>query len=523
MEDTNYPLMEINFLNKCKNYIFLVELNKRYGTGFFIRYNDSIYLCSSYELIPKDFNGEIKLNNEIIFKIDENSIIIPFENKCKFILITDIEKLEIDENNILNINNYAFIEDYIYKNAFIFAYNETDIVNPVIIIGKILNIKDGYKIEHEFDTKYLLFCSPICIIKKINNVDYFFVIGIQMEDPSIKEFKYMSYGYSITYVLNKIGIQLYNINNNSIEFKNRFINEFENIKKRNLSFYTFDEYKNSIIYLHFLLAKYYNNQSEYNFKTNYLLVNKLENNKYLERFHFFKNINHNLQRIYNDNKIISNLNEVLSTNNLDLIINFSYFISGYMYVLNTYGKIALGCFRNDGDILYTRMDLSREDLEELDKNRNNIIIFKTFLTYLANLEHLNGQIYAIYNDINKYLFFKKFDTKIFIRHHHDDNWSPCCFSLPSNGKIFNLFSYFLVEDVKINYEDNYAEINLEVVGKKAIFEERIGNDIENIQKYKIYEKYNDLGDKLFVEFEKDNNIIRQYKADKETAQYKKKY
>ena len=194
-----------------------------------------------------------------------------------------------------------------------------------------------------------------------------------------------------------------------------------------------------------------------------------------------------------------------------------------MYVLNTYGKISLGCFRNDGDILYTRMDLSREDLEELDKNRNNIIIFKTFLTYLASLDHLNGQIYAIYNDINKYLFFKKFDTKIFIRHHHDDNWSSCCFGLPSNGKIFNLFSYFLVEDVKINYEDNYAEINLEVVGKKAIFEERIGNDIENIQKYKISVENNDLGDKLFVEFEKDNNIIRQYKADKETAQYKKKY
>ena len=178
-----------------------------------------------------------------------------------------------------------------------------------------------------------------------------------------------------------------------------------------------------------------------------------------------------------------------------------------MYVLNTYGKIALGCFRNDGDILYTRMDLSREDLEELDKNRNKIIIFKTFLTYLANLEHLNGQIYAIYNDINKYLFFKKFDTKIFIRHRHDDNWSPCCFSLPSNGKIFNLFSYFLVEDVKINYEDNYAEINLEVVGKKTIIEERIGNDIENIQKYRIYQKYNYNENKLFIQFEKDNNII----------------
>ena len=140
-----------------------------------------------------------------------------------------------------------------------------------------------------------------------------------MEDPSIKQSKYMTYGYLITYVLYEIGIQLNNIINNSIiGFKNRFIDEFENNKIRNLSFYTFDEYKNSIIYLHFLLAKYYNNQSEVNFNINYLLVNKPENKKYLKRFHFFKNINNNLERIYGENEIISNINEILSTNNLDL-------------------------------------------------------------------------------------------------------------------------------------------------------------------------------------------------------------
>ena len=323
MEDTNYPPMEKELLNKFKNYIFLIELNGKYGTGFFIKCNNRVYLCTSYELIPKNFKGKIKLNNNIFLKIDRNTTIKSFEDKCKFILILDKEKLKINEDNILDID---IIYDYIDKIAFLLAYdergianNETDILNPVMIIGKILNIKDGYKIEHEFHTKYLLFCSPIVIIKKINNINKIYLIGIQMEDPSIKQSKYMTYGYLITYVLYEIGIQLNNIINNSIiGFKNRFIDEFENNKIRNLSFYTFDEYKNSIIYLHFLLAKYYNNQSEVNFNINYLLVNKPENKKYLKRFHFFKNINNNLERIYGENEIISNINEILSTNNLDL-------------------------------------------------------------------------------------------------------------------------------------------------------------------------------------------------------------
>ena len=56
--------------------------------------------------------------------------------------------------------------------------------------------------------------------------------------------------------------------------------------------------------------------------------------------------------------------------------------------------------------------------------------------------------------------------------------------MPVNNKIFNLFSFFKVNEVKINYETKNAEIRLELVGKKKIFEQTIGNN-ENA-KFNIY-------------------------------------
>ena len=167
----------------------------------------------------------------------------------------------------------------------------------------------------------------------------------------------------------------------------------------------------------------------------------------------------------------------MSQNNYEMIQDFSYFIAGYIYALNTYSAENHCQFINDGNLLYTRMKLKKHDLIELDKNLNKLITFKTFLFDVTTLEHLNGKINALIIDFQNYFTFLKadeFDTKIYIKHNFEYIWKPSCFSTLNNYKIFNLFTFFKVIEVKINFETKYAELKLDVVGKAEIFENKLG-------------------------------------------------
>ena len=63
---------------------------------------------------------------------------------------------------------------------------------------------------HQFNTKNLLFVSPICVI----NGDKFNIVGVQLENPKDKEYKYMSYGYLLTFILNSLNIEYSDGENN---------------------------------------------------------------------------------------------------------------------------------------------------------------------------------------------------------------------------------------------------------------------------------------------------------------------
>ena len=176
------------------------------------------------------------------------------------------------------------------------------------------------------------------------------------------------------------------------------------------------------------------------------------------------------------------MNKILLSNDIKKIIEFSYFISGFIYVLNTYSKEVRCKFINDRDKLYVRKKLSLEDLIKLDsisidpKEENRIITFKTFLKNVSSLMHSNGIIHSLLMDFKNYFDLSnsdRYDTKIYIEHHFSNGWETSCFSIPSqlNYKIFNLFTFFKVNEVKINFENKCAEIKLELVGKYDIFED----------------------------------------------------
>ena len=90
----------------------------------------------------------------------------------------------------------------------------------------------------------------------------------------------------------------------------------------------------------------------------YNIINKHEYKDYLEDLYLFKNINYNKKFIFNSDRIVNNLNKILLSNNISKINQFSYFISGFIYVLNTYSKEERCQYKNDKNLLYMRKKLS---------------------------------------------------------------------------------------------------------------------------------------------------------------------
>ena len=207
----------------------------------------------------------------------------------------------------------------------------------------------------------------------------------------------------------------------------------------------------------------------------------------------FENIEYN-NFIWKDNEIINILNEILLSNDYNSFSLFSYFISGFIYVLNKYGDK----YKNFTDKLKLRMKLSLTELKKLDEiankkeNKDKIITFKTFLTNVLNFESILDKIKELkmyFNNFFNYLWEEKFNTNVYIDFDLEKHWTNLCF-ISFDIITFNLFTFFKVNEVKINFEEKCAEVSLEVVGKNKIFEEFFCEDNKNDYNIKYNEKNN---------------------------------
>lgn len=517
MTELNYKPLSEYLLRKIKNYIFKIEVQGKLGSCFFFETSNkrsskvTKYLCINYDLISHEFiesNGEIVINKEIIIKLDKNTIMIPFKRQCIFIIIKDINIpdcyiLNLDIKEIKGKEEEKFEDDkYINMDEYLFTYYKSNNEYKIgYFVGKILDL-DGYKIRHQFNPKNILTVSPICIVK--NN--QFKLIGIQLDNQDVKDYKFMSYGFLLKYLLietNIINLEVDEDNNHLPNNSFYNISMLDEFSKNYFSFYTLEQYNKSIKYLHIKLTEYYREQTEQNFNTMYIRVDKPEFSKYLKNLILFKNIRKNLYQIFHDNEIINNLNDILHSNNYDLIERFSYFISGFIYVIKSFSDESKNHFREDGYELYTNMQLSYEDLAALDlianarSNKDKIITFKGFLNDVMSSEIMSGKIAKFISniiDIKNYFTFKKTDkyvTKVYIEHNFDTHWEASCFSKTSNNKIFNLFTFFKVNELNINFQEKRAELKLELVGKNEVFEEKFSENDSKYINYDInYEEYN---------------------------------
>lgn len=522
-----------------------------------INYSDSnmYYLCTSAEFISKkDVESKAKFNiylganylGIISIKLDtQQRKIKQSKISDEFIYIQMFPEMDkIPKDKFLTIKN-SNLNEYIgsnAKNIYFIGFKNYIRKEITVIDCKFEELKDNYKMKINLEDNNYLGCSPLCIInqKELQTKNRFKIIGIIGQYNILKE----NHGYLLGPIVeNLIDFQKapnqlfnnimnniinndndYNINNeinlnlnNNIDLTNEIIDDnigkgnnmvdtniiTEEIKLLQFNyFYTFDEYKKHIIKFHNLISKYYVTQTLQNYLQHYSL---LEN--YLKGYPTFANINRkfidslnilqNPQKFEEEfpNEIIGDFNKILSSNNLELIEKLSYFIAGIMLGLNTYGIKKKCIFINNGDRLYTRVNLNYEDIKRFESNKDKVIVFKTFLNEITTLDHFQGKVYKACIDSKFSKKNNKFDTQIHIRHIFDENsWKATCFSLNTTffpEKVFNLFSFFKVKDINIDYTNKEAKVNLENVGIKEFMEERIA----------------ELNNHFSVNYDRNENII----------------
>ena len=517
----NEENIPIELINQLKYFLALIEFKNKYTTCFFVNLDttnsinsNSYYLCTSSTIISdkdieskkafKIFLGENYLDT-ISIKLDKDQRKIKqFKKANQIILIQIIPEIDnISEDKFLKLcnNNYS---QYIGENAkdvYICGFKNYFSKESSIVNCKMIQVKDNYKITLDFNENYFSSCSPICIIN-LNDDSLFQILGFQVEYNILNDSHGYLFGpiiYSLEDFTNSLN-QENNITNDGFE-ENEFDNEQNNdiinnnnnvstnIKTEEMKklqqnyFYTLKEYKQQVIKFHNLISKYYVSQDTTNFLNHYSILKDylkkypafmIKYRQFLDDLQYFNDTNNFNKPIKHE--IIKNLNTILSSDNLELIEHFAYFIAGTMLAIYSYGIQKECIFINNGDKLYKRVNLDYEDVVRFEKNINNIILFKTFLNDMTTLEHMHGLIYRSKLDSSFQKKLNKFDTQIFIYHYFENDWKASCISLSTflfPEKVINLFTFFEVLKVEVNYKEKTAKITLGLVGKLKILEEEI--------------------------------------------------
>ena len=267
---------------------------------------------------------------------------------------------------------------------------------------------------------------------------------------------------------------------------------------------TFEDYKEKYFDRHIKISDFYGDLTVESYKKNLEEINKLinEDNKnnnlikekkiVLESFQTFNidedldNLNKKIIKEYSSHTFFGDLNRWLRELNKNTFEEVAYFTSRLMYSLNQYGKDESKYYKEDGQILYRGIELDYSSLLEYERAKDKIILFTAF-TSMSESEKVAKNIFGFFEVEEK----EKFSVIFYVTNLYKNNsWIPTGINIQEIAKlqsekeiIYQPFSFYYVKDAKINIKEKIAEIYLETVGKKEIFEEIIKD-----RKHKV--KYN---------------------------------
>ena len=431
----------------------------------------------------KEYNiRQNKVNNKIgnIFKIDKkynkdinnkeiNAInIIYYDENVKYPgkdIMDDCYKLSIGINGSIILVNDLENLDLLIKNLKKKYPNNKYFF---IVNGSSANSVINFIKENKYNSIFIKACIYTQKIKrysaiKENNPDFIGEICTKQEKI-------------ITFIKNEF--QKYNGHNEKI-----YINSLINLMS----------YKKDYFYLHQELSKFYGDETDiYNtyflLITNYITngninLTKNEKDNLINCFQIFSELkNKNYEKIIicylKDYNFQNFLNSLLIEKDLSTYVKIGYFAGNLMYSIVQYGKNE-GKGIDSGYTFYKGMELNIIDLLEFLKNRDNEITFPYFFAisekkqfaeitskrYKTEKERKSKEIYSVIMEI-KYLY--------------DDGYEPCIYNLndlcqyPDEEEFIILpFTFLILKKITINSKNLTADLELEVIGKTEILEEKI--------------------------------------------------
>ena len=438
------------------NVIYYEEEYNYINLSFEEEINGIFIPCSNMKSFDK---AMIEIHDKNIYKYEKDSININTNNDYMFELI--IAEIYVDKilNYLINNNYFQFFK------GICILINEKEDGNSS---NTLLQIKKKY-------AKYTkdLFIAQNDIIaflkKEKEDVNYRNNKKYLTSYPIIDYTKYLSEYYKLhqgaSFYYNKYSINSYQI----IEkvFKD-FLIAIDNFKKRPKS--ANDSY---------ILSQ----KTKKNIKNEKKILNiikllieikdKLMNNANKE---IDENIKDLIQNYINDNNSFNNdFNYWL--NKLDKLAHqkFCYFIGSLMYNLdnsslyyqNENYKEEVNNDNNGNLILYKELSGNYIDLLLYQKNLNQIISFPSFLFCFEKNNNKSKEIKSSKNK-DKYQILYRINYNL----NNQNEYLNLIFDL-SDAKIFQLFTFYRINDIKITNNNFKAIIDLEPINKKIYLENQL--------------------------------------------------
>ena len=490
------------------------SLKKDNGTGFFIKLKKdgkiTPYFCTAKHVIKK----ERKIIPLILNKKDKNDkyikISLIYDEKEKDIIKCDYDIIfiEVINEEIKNIpiEFFEFKEMNVYNPI---KYIDSEVIMigyPVkylkdgaeISFGRIVKIKDEYKIVYNMQADMGSSGSPVCINNDKNELE---LIGIHTEknlEEKLNYFEGILLGPIIKKIFNYDFIEVHDENNidwikNLIKnVSDNFDNAINKEKKEKIKEMedndTYDKlyyyklkyfpkpkiyYEDILFYDEFIKEE----RKKLNKERFFIFYEILEKHLLNEAYELFgeenNEINLNILRnffdtnsIYNEirssnHDIINIFNTILLSEDYILKSKIIYFIAAYIDTLDK-----MNCRYNYTNInLYYRSLMDVILLENIIENKKKDISFKFFLDGVIP-NTIFYSLYKRYYDSKAYFNYEKiikYDTRIYIEVKNENLNIPInCFKISFWPElVIAPFTIFEVkEDSEINYDEGTADIHL---------------------------------------------------------------
>jgi V8-like Glu-specific endopeptidase len=497
--------------DKIFNSIVRIEFNNSIGTGFLIQIKTKLkiinFLLTCNHVIEEE-DVDSKKTIKIFYgkKSYENENKILLDKELRFIKCfkkpIDITIIQILNSDRIPCDKYL-IPDYNYKKGYDIYLNGKFYLAgyPIfksnykgerhICSGKIVSIANKFEFKHTLDTFSGSSGSPLCLI------DNQTVIGIHKQGNKKTGFNYGTFIGIILDYLSKEEIledevendfsvpkffnELVNYGKNYIDGQTSMIRKSCPTKLFNL--FTLEEYNNNIINFHNNISEHYKNQNEENFDANMgKLINFInKENIIIHCDNTDLDFNNDLfitqlMELKNNKKIIDddlleNINNLLNTENKQILGKISYFVAKLMMELNAYP------FLDEKKCVFEFEEfMNISDLKKIKRSTNQIIFIKNFIKVEKKVDSFFASLFDgidSFKKIIRKIFDFQYKVKILINYNQRENNIPTCFKNSEDEKyMFPPFSFFKVMNVEIKNSNNSGTISLNNVGRKEILENK---------------------------------------------------